>query len=241
METVEEIEPGEEIGEEQGKDRLRRKVNREERESGCGFVQGREEKRWEKIQKWKRMWWVKTWERERSKVCPVWSGLGFETIFPSLSLCAYISYSRTPSSPPAIPSTTRNPALHHSFPLPPSPAPSIPGGAAAWVAGGGRRRDLGAPSQEANRCSPSGVSQMADIKKSRGGGETEKDENIPQDEQATEFCTFLSFLFFIMPCQKRGFSSFLLSCWSFLQVLLQRLRTVDHFLILLLPPHKASL
>lgn len=45
METVEEIEPGEEIGEEQGKDRLRRKVNREERESGCGFVQGREEKR----------------------------------------------------------------------------------------------------------------------------------------------------------------------------------------------------
>lgn len=89
----------------------------------------------------------------------------------SLSQCLHFcSYSWTPLSPPAIPSTTRNPSLQHSSPLPPSLAPSIPGGAAAWVAGGGRRRDLGAPSQEANRCSPSGVSQMADIKKSWGGG-----------------------------------------------------------------------
>lgn len=74
----------------------------------------------------------------------------------------------------------------------------------------------GAPSQEANRCSPSGVSQMADIKKrvffgwggggveggGGGGGAAaaaaagaeEEDENIPQDEQATEFLSLLSFL-----------------------------------------------
>lgn len=44
----------------------------------------------------------------------------------------------------------------------------------------GQEEDLGAPSQEANRCSPSGVSQMADIKESRG---VKKDENTPEDEQ----------------------------------------------------------
>lgn len=126
-----------------------------------------------------------------------------------LSLCvwAYIS-ALTPSSPAAIPSTTCNPTLHHSSPIsPPSLAPSIPGGAVAWVAGGGRRRDLGAPSQEANRCSPSGVSQMAHIKKSWEG--TEKDENIPQDEQATDSCKFLSFS---VSCLKKYmfFFSFLL-------------------------------
>lgn len=117
----------------------------------------------------------------RSRVCPVWeNGFGFETILLSLSLslCLHLySYSRTPLSPPAIPSTTRNPVLHHSSLLPPSLAPTIPGGAATWVAGGGRRRDLGAASQKANRCRPSGVSQMADIKKSWGG--TEKDEKPP--------------------------------------------------------------
>lgn len=111
-----------------------------------------------------------------------------------LSVCAYIS-ALTPSSPPAIPSTACNPTLHHSsLYFPSSLTPSIPGGAVAWVAGGGRRRDLGAPSQKANRCSPSGVSQMAHIKKSWEG--TEKDENIPQDEQATDFWKFLAFLLF---------------------------------------------
>ena len=45
MERVERTEPREETGEEQGKGRLRSKVNRDERESGCGFVQEREEKR----------------------------------------------------------------------------------------------------------------------------------------------------------------------------------------------------
>lgn len=68
---------------------------------------------------------------------------------------------------------------------------------------------MGAPSQEANRCSPSGVSQMADIKTSLAGGE-EKDKNIPQDEQATGFCTVLfSFPVF---CQGRDFNSSILSC-----------------------------
>lgn len=43
-------EPGEETGEDQGKGRRRRKVNREVRKYGCGFVQERDEKRWEKIQ-----------------------------------------------------------------------------------------------------------------------------------------------------------------------------------------------
>lgn len=84
------------------------------------------------------------------------------------------------------------------------------------MAGGGRGRDLGAPSQEANRCSPSGVSQMADIKKSLGGGGrgpavaaagAEKDENIPQDEQATESCTFLFPPCF--DCDSPGFILFL--------------------------------
>lgn len=54
----------------------------------------------------------------RRTVCPVWeTGLGFETIFsftPSLHLC---SYSRTPSSPAAILSTTRNPTLPPPFPF----------------------------------------------------------------------------------------------------------------------------
>lgn len=122
MEKVERTEPGEEIGDEQGKGRRRRKVNREDRESGCGFLQGREEKRWEKIQKWKRMWGVKTWEREsstqlRSVRCGV--DLDLKLYSPSLSLRLHLcSNSRTPSSPPAIPSTTRNPSL----PLPPTPS-----------------------------------------------------------------------------------------------------------------------
>lgn len=97
---------------------------------------------------------------------------------------------------------------------------------------------MGAPSQEANRCSPSGVSQMADIKKRVGGAE--EDENIPQDEQATEFCTFLS-PFLNVPCQFFVFFfCFLLSCSTFLQVLFQGLRTVDRFLVLLLLPHRDS-
>lgn len=147
------------------------------------------------------MWWVKTWKGEsstegRSVQCgrmdldvKLYSPLSL-----LLSVCAYIS-ALTPSSPPAIPSTACNPTLHHfSLYFPSSLTPSIPGGAIAWVAGGGRRRDLGAPSQKANRCSPSGVSQMAHIKKSWEG--TEKDENIPQDEQATDFWKFLAFLLF---------------------------------------------
>lgn len=54
------------------------------------------------------------------------------------------------------------------------------------------------------------------------------------------FFFFLFFFFIVALPEKSFFSSFLLSCWSFLQVLLQRLRTVDHFLILLLLPHEAS-
>lgn len=155
------------------------------------------------------MWWVKTWKGEsstegRSVQCgrmdldvKLYSPLSL-----LLSVCAYIS-ALTPSSPPAIPSTACNPTLHHSsLYFPSSLTPSIPGGAIAWVAGGGRRRDLGAPSQKANRCSPSGVSQMAHIKKSWEG--TEKDENIPQDEQATDFWKFLAFLLFCVLHKKKG-------------------------------------
>lgn len=40
-ERVERIEPGEETGEEQGKGRRRRKVNRKDSENGCGFEQER--------------------------------------------------------------------------------------------------------------------------------------------------------------------------------------------------------
>lgn len=154
------------------------------------------------------MWWVKTWKGEsstegRSVQCgrmdldvKLYSPLSL-----LLSVCAYIS-ALTPSSPPAIPSTACNPTLHDSsLYFPSSLTPSIPGGAVAWVAGGGRRRDLGAPSQKANRCSPSGVSQMAHIKKSWEG--TEKDENIPQDEQATDFWKFLAFLLFCVLLKKK--------------------------------------
>ena len=81
-------------------------------------------------------------ERERlhrSKVCPGWSGLGFETIFPSL--CLHLcSHSRTPSSPPAIPSTTRNPPLSTAPPrslLLPSLLPSQEARQHEWQAGAG--------------------------------------------------------------------------------------------------------
>jgi len=47
-----------------------------------------------------------------------------------------------------------------------------------WQAGAGG----GETSQEANRCSPSGFSQVAYIKKKRGK-KAEKDENIPEDGQ----------------------------------------------------------
>lgn len=57
---------------------------------------------------------------------------------------------------------------------------------------------------------------MADIKKSLGGGEgaavaaagAEKDKNIPQDEQATESCTFLFPPCF--DCDSQGFLVFFL-------------------------------
>ena len=58
-------------------------------------------------------------------------------IRPALSLCLHLySYSRTPSSPPAIPSTTRNPALHHSSLLPSLP-PSQEARQHEWQAGAG--------------------------------------------------------------------------------------------------------
>lgn len=129
MERVEKTEPGEEIGEEQGKGRLRRKVNRRERMWVC--TGERREKVRENTEMKENVGSQNMRERKlhRSKVCPVWSGLGLETIFLSLSLSlslyAYIFYSRTPSSPPAIPSTTRKPRS------PPLLPPSIPGGAAA--------------------------------------------------------------------------------------------------------------
>lgn len=130
-------------------------------------------------------------------------------LYSSLSLCLHLcSYSRTLSSPQAIPSTTRNPVLHHSSLLPPSLVPAIPGGAATWVAGGGRRRDLGAASQKANRCRPSGVSQMADIKRSWGG--QKKMKTSPR--MSTVLHISLPSLFFHALPEKRFFllSSFLL-------------------------------
>lgn len=138
----------------------------------------------------------------------------------SLSQCLHFcSYSWTPLSPPAIPSTTRNPSLQHSSPLPPSLAPSIPGGAAAWVAGGGRRRDLGAPSQEANRCSPSGVSQMADIKKSWGGQRKMKTSlRMSRPQSSAHFsppfwmCLARFFPIFFFPV--RGFYKFCSNVWG---------------------------
>lgn len=161
------------------------------------------------------------------------SWLGFETIFPQLPLLLCLHFcSRTPLSPPAIPSTTRNPSLQHSSLLPPSLAPSIPWGAAAWVAGGGRRRDLGAPSQEANRCSPSGVSQMADIKKSWGGQRKMKTSlRMSRPQSSAHF----SPSFLIAPSQL-----FFFFFPSFLFELSASSAAVDHFLILLLLPHKVS-
>lgn len=99
---------------------------------------------------------------------------------------------------------------------------------------------MGAPSQEANRCSPSGVAQMADIKKSWGEERKRKMKTSPRMSRPQSSAHFFPLLFCIMPCQERGFPSFLLSCQSFLQVLLQPLRTVDHFLIVVLLPHTAS-
>lgn len=132
----------------------------------------------------------------------------------------------------------------HATPRSPPPLPSLPPSREArrreWQAGG-RGRDLGAPSQEANRCSPSGVSQMADIKKSLGGGEggvvaaaaaaagAEKDENIPQDEQATESCTFL-----FPPCFDCDSPGFILH--FFFSPFLQLFGTAEHLLILLPSP-----
>lgn len=57
----------------------------------------------------------------------------------------------------------------------------------------GQEEGFGAPSQEANRCSPSGVSQMANIKESVGGG-AKKDENTPEDEQTAARHTSLHVL-----------------------------------------------
>lgn len=56
----------------------------------------------------------------------------------------------------------------------------------------GQEEGFGAPSQEANRCSPSGVSQMANIKESGGGAK--KDENTPEDEQTAARHTSLHVL-----------------------------------------------
>lgn len=70
---------------------------------------------------------------------------------------------------------------------------------------------MGAPSQEANRCSPSGVSQMADIKTSCGGMKTSLRMNRPQGSADSSLPVF---------CQERDFSSsaflmvFLTSCTS---------------------------
>lgn len=156
----------------------------------------------------------------------------------SFSLCAYIC-ALTPgrlqalqlSFPPHATPLSTTPPLS----LLPSLLPSQEARQHEWQAGAGggiwgllAKRQTGAAPLESLK--------WQTLK--RVGGETEEDENIPQDEQATEFCTFP---FFFVPCQKRYFSSFLLSCRSFLQVLLQRLRTVDHFLILLLLPLKALL
>lgn len=59
----------------------------------------------------------------RGKVCPVWSGLGFETIFPSLSLSV-------PTSPLLVPDAFKPSSypFHHTQPRSPPllPAPSFP-------------------------------------------------------------------------------------------------------------------
>lgn len=119
-----------------------------------------------------------------------------------------------PSSPLAMPSTTRNPALHCCSLIPPSFAISIPGGAAAWVADRGRRRDLGAPSQEANRCSPSGVSQMADIKKKVEGRDRGRWKH-PPGWAGHRVLHISSHSLFSCLAKKRGFSSFFLPVMGF--------------------------
>lgn len=94
MERVEKTEPGEEIGEEQGKGRLRRKVNRRERMWVC--TGERREKVRENTEMKENVGSQNMRERKlhRSQVCPVWSGLGLETIFLSLSfsvsLCLHL-------------------------------------------------------------------------------------------------------------------------------------------------------
>lgn len=160
-----------EIGEEQRNNRLKGQANTGEKASRCGFVQ--EERADEKKYRNKGECGGSNIKeralRSRSALSSVgdWTWIGNYILFHSL--CLHLcSRSRTPSSPPAIPSTTRNPTLLHSF-LAPSIHPRRSGSLS------GRRGQEegygGAPSQKANRCSPSGVSQMADIKTSWGSRE----------------------------------------------------------------------
>lgn len=85
---------------------------------------------------------------------------------PPLSQCLHFcTYSRTLLSPPAIPSTTRNPSLQHSSPLPPSQEARQH----EWQAGAGggiwgllAKRQTGAAPLESLK--------WQTLKKSRGGG-----------------------------------------------------------------------
>lgn len=102
----------------------RRKVNKEERKSRCGFCTGEKKVRENtEIKENVVSQNMKGRKLHRGKVCPVWeNGLGCETIFPSLSLtlCACLhlcSYSFKPSSYPFHGMQPHTPPLLPIFPF----------------------------------------------------------------------------------------------------------------------------
>lgn len=179
------------------------------------------------------MWWVRTWESS-TEVRSVQSGVDLDLKLYSLFLCPHPHcYSRTPSSPQAIPSTTRNPSLHRSL------LPSQEARQHEWQAGAGggiwgllAKRQTGAAPLESLK--------WQTLKRVWEEGEDRERWKHPPGWAGHRVLHISLLSLFIMPCQKGGFSSFLPSWWSFLKVLLQLSRTVDHFLILLLLPYKAS-
>lgn len=159
-----------EIGEEQRNNRLKGQANTGEKASRCGFV--REEREDERKHSNKgECGGSNIKERtlqSRSALSSVgdWTWIGNYSL--SLSVPTSLLWLPDAFKPCSYP-------FHHTQPhtpplLPRSIHPSQEVQQLEWQAGaGGGIR--GAPSREANRCSPSGVAQMADIKTSWGSRE----------------------------------------------------------------------